>query len=176
MRIRDRSVSGQCAPTCLPIACTRRPTLGSLPATAHLKRGALTTALPSARAEAKSTAFTTRTRITWRTPSPLRTTSSARSRHTRPSASSNSPRSGQGVLPDETSATVSEVLVSLSTLIELKEGSTAARSIRRSSPLGTERSVRRYTSMVAMLGSIMPAPFAIPTIEPPATAARRTLG
>ena len=71
---------------------------------------------------------------------------------------------------------MSDVLVSLSMLMELKVGPTAAGSIRRSASLGTERSVSRNTSMVAMLGSIMPAPFAIPTIDPPPTAALRTFG
>ncbi len=66
----------------------------------------------------------------------------------------------------ETRATVSDVLVSLSTLIELKVVATADASIRRSSSLGTARSVRRYTSIVAMLGSIIPAPFAEPDDRP----------
>ncbi len=71
---------------------------------------------------------------------------------------------------------MSDVLVSLSMLMELNVGSTADESMRRRPARGTARSVRRYTSIVAMLGSIIPAPLAIPTIEPLPTTARRTLG
>src|ERR1017187_5770505 len=125
-RSPDRSVPGARDPTCFPTAWTSRPTLGSFPATAHFSRGALTTVFPSARADEASGAFTTDTRITCRTPSPLRTTSSARSAHTVWSARSKSAASGHGTPPEETRATVSDVLVSLSTLIELKIGQTEA--------------------------------------------------
>ena len=71
---------------------------------------------------------------------------------------------------------MSDVLVSLSTLIALKLGSTARASIARNSARGTAMSVKMYTSIVARFGSIMPAPFAIPTMLPAPTVARRIFG
>ena len=75
-----------------PTALTMRPTFGSSPNTAVLTSGELTTALPIAAACSAVPGARTATRITCSTPSPLRTTSAARSRQTpaiaRPSASS----------------------------------------------------------------------------------------
>ena len=71
---------------------------------------------------------------------------------------------------------MSDVLVSVSTEMQLKLTSTAASSASRSASRGTSASVSRYTSMVARFGSIIPAPFAIPTSIPSPSAARRTLG
>ena len=73
-------------------------------------------------------------------------------------------------------AAFSEVLMSLSMLIELKLPSTASVSMRRNCARGTLRSVTRKTRSVARLGSIIPAPLAMPTIDPPPTSARRILG
>ena len=75
----------------------------------------------------------------------------------------NSSRS-TGKIPLERSATVSLVDVSVSTLMLLNDRFTLCRrtpSIRSS---GTMASVNMYTSMVAMLGSIIPAPFAVARI------------
>ena len=66
--------------------------------------------------------------------------------------------------------------MSLSMLIALKLASIALASSARNSPRGTARSVRRYTSIVARFGSIMPAPLAMPTMLPPPTSARRIFG
>ncbi len=93
-----------------------------------------------------------------------------------PSASENARRSGQGTFEDETSATVSDVEVSLSTEMRLKLWAVASASAARSASRGTSRSVSRNTSIVARFGSIIPAPLAIPTIRPPPTSATRTFG
>mmetsp|Transcript_23991 Transcript_23991/g.78202 ORF Transcript_23991/g.78202 Transcript_23991/m.78202 type:complete len:420 (+) Transcript_23991:752-2011(+) len=70
----------------------------------------------------------------------------------------------------------SEVDWSASMDMQLKEASAAAASMRCSSARGTATSVSTKESMVAMSGSIMPAPLAVPTMEPPAAEARRSLG
>src|ERR1017187_9354018 len=131
MRTPARLTSGAWMPTCLPIAMMMRPTLGSLPAKAHFTSGALMTALPSARASPSEGAPHTVVRTTWRTPSPLRTTSSARSAHTVASACAKAASSLQGTAPEESNTTVSEVLVSVSMLMQLKLGPTAKGSKRR---------------------------------------------
>ena len=79
-------------------------------------------------------------------------------------------------MPDESSSTVSDVLVSESMLMQLKLQSTAGTNMRRSSARGIARSVSKNTNMVARLGSTMPAPLAKPTMLPRPTEARRTLG
>lgn len=78
--------------------------------------------------------------------------------------------------PEETSATVSDVLMSLSTLMQLKLSRATSVSHSRSTARGTLMSVKMYTSMVAKLGSIIPAPLAMPTTRPPSTVAARILG
>jgi hypothetical protein len=55
---------------------------------------------------------------------------------------------------------VSEVLVSVSTESMLKLRCTTRRSIPSRGPCSSLASVKRYTSMVAMLGSIIPEPLA----------------
>lgn len=69
-------------PMNLPTAASSLPTLGSLPAMAHLNKGELTTARPMSRAMRKDGAFLTVTWMTWLVPSPLRTMSSASFLHT----------------------------------------------------------------------------------------------
>ena len=88
--VARRSRSGAVRPKYEPTAATSRPTLGSLPATAHLKRGELTTALPTPRASSGVGAPRTATRMTCLVPSPLRATSPASCVHTAVSAASNS--------------------------------------------------------------------------------------
>jgi hypothetical protein len=166
------------SPACLPMAWTSRPTLGSLPATAHLKRGALTIAFPSARAAGNPAPLRTDTRITWRTPSPLRTTSSARSAHTTAlQRGLEFPGSGQGTRPDETRATVSDVLVSLSMLMELKVG--LHRLGKHRAQLGPpwDRHVgQEIDQHGGQLGSIMPGALCDPDDRAAADRPRRTLG
>mmetsp|Transcript_14591 Transcript_14591/g.46846 ORF Transcript_14591/g.46846 Transcript_14591/m.46846 type:complete len:245 (-) Transcript_14591:720-1454(-) len=85
-----RSSCGAALPRKEPTAPTMRPTLGSLPATAVLTSGELTTALPTPRASSADGAPRTATRSTCVVPSPLRATSAASWSHTRFSAASNS--------------------------------------------------------------------------------------
>mmetsp|Transcript_38510 Transcript_38510/g.103230 ORF Transcript_38510/g.103230 Transcript_38510/m.103230 type:complete len:310 (-) Transcript_38510:215-1144(-) len=157
------------APSCWPTLPTRRPTLGSLPATAHLKRGPLATARPTRSAAASLDAPVTETRITCWVPSPFRTSCCARSRHTSRRAASKAPASPHSTRRLHRRATVSLVDSSPSTDTALKLHATALRSISWSSwgPQGRSASVRTYPSMVAMLGSIMPAPFAKATMRAP---------
>ena len=65
---------------------------------------------------------------------------------------------------------------SASTLMQLKEAAATRRSIGCSCSRGTATSVSTYASIVAMSGSIMPAPLAKPTSLPPHASAARTLG
>jgi hypothetical protein len=76
-------------------------------------------------------------------PSPLRATSSASSEQTSASARAKAAASGRGALREDSATTVSEVLVSLSMVMQLNEPSQAALSAARSSSRGTSRSVRR---------------------------------
>ena len=85
-------------------------------------------------------------------------------------ASANSTRSSRGLLsptltpewPLASMSTVSLVLMSPSTVMQLKVPATASESVFCRKLRGTEKSVARKASMVAMLGWIMPAPFAMP--------------
>mmetsp|Transcript_27628 Transcript_27628/g.86402 ORF Transcript_27628/g.86402 Transcript_27628/m.86402 type:complete len:464 (-) Transcript_27628:13-1404(-) len=179
-----RSSCGAALPRKEPTAPTMRPTLGSLPATAVLTSGELTTALPTPRASSADGAPRTATRSTCVVPSPLRATSAASWSHTRFSAASNSASAssrsavgaGSSTRPLEKRTSESEVDWSASMDMQLKEASAAAASMRCSSARGTATSVSTKESMVAMSGSIMPAPLAVPTMEPPAAEARRSLG
>mmetsp|Transcript_81367 Transcript_81367/g.225304 ORF Transcript_81367/g.225304 Transcript_81367/m.225304 type:complete len:252 (+) Transcript_81367:196-951(+) len=178
--MRQTHPSAMGAPAVLsawPTLPTSRPTLGSLPATADLKSGPLTTALATRAAVASSAAPSTATRMTCSVPSPLRTTCAARSRHTAPSALAKASASGQQVWPLESSATVSLVDSSPSTEMALKLLPTASASwaCNVGRPPGTLASVRRKHNIVAMLGSTMPAPLAKPTSRaPPGSSAELT--
>mmetsp|Transcript_82120 Transcript_82120/g.163560 ORF Transcript_82120/g.163560 Transcript_82120/m.163560 type:complete len:331 (-) Transcript_82120:27-1019(-) len=112
-------------------------------------------------------------------PSPLRTTSSERATQRSVSAASNSTRpaaSRAGPVPEDTQTRESEVDWSASTLAQLNEASALRRSIGRSTSRGTGTSVSTKASIVAISGSIMPAPFAKPTNDPPHARALRSLG
>mmetsp|Transcript_25135 Transcript_25135/g.62228 ORF Transcript_25135/g.62228 Transcript_25135/m.62228 type:complete len:265 (-) Transcript_25135:894-1688(-) len=164
-------------PSALPNAHARRPMFGSLPAIADLSRGELMTLLASALAMAKLGALLTLHSITCFTPSPLRTISLLSCRDTSKSASWNSSSCASGSLSpspppsgtrfDDSSQTVSEVDSSASMLIQLKVSATTLSSVFCSVARGTAMSVRMKTSIVAMLGSIMPAPLATPTTLAP---------
>eukprot|EP00967_Tisochrysis_lutea_P070494 scaffold93048_cov34-Tisochrysis_lutea.AAC.3 len=60
--------------------------------------------------------------------------------------------------------------------MQLNVSSAELESIFCSSALGTSMSVRMKHNIVAILGSIMPAPLAMPTMVPPHTSARRSFG
>mmetsp|Transcript_17011 Transcript_17011/g.47787 ORF Transcript_17011/g.47787 Transcript_17011/m.47787 type:complete len:290 (+) Transcript_17011:18-887(+) len=162
-----------------PMAPASRPVLGSFPATAHLNSGELTMWRPKYRACFISPGkLVMATRITWDVPSPLRTMSAASPLQMSNNADSNSAMSTSSeIWLDATRTAVSLVDSSPSTDMALKDSSTAARRRRCRSAFGTVASVRMYASMVAMLGSIMPAPLAIPTTRAPFDRVRlRTLG
>ena len=101
-------------------------------------------------------------------PSPPRTIPSASSRHTEVSPSRNAPYDASSTtapdVPFASSMTQSFVEHSPSTVIALNVSLTASRSARSSSPFGTAASVVTKPSIVAIIGSIIPEPFAIPPI------------
>mmetsp|Transcript_14019 Transcript_14019/g.44909 ORF Transcript_14019/g.44909 Transcript_14019/m.44909 type:complete len:283 (+) Transcript_14019:409-1257(+) len=149
-----------------------RPTLASLPAMAVFTSGELTTALPIPWASWPVGAPCTCTRMTCCVPSPLRTTSWASSLQMRESASvkmaSSSSAGSLAFFWLDSSMIESEVDWSLSTEMRLNEPSelTAFASVFFKSSGSASMSVIMYTSMVAMLGSIMPAPLAMPVKRP----------
>ena len=71
---------------------------------------------------------------------------------------------------------MSEVDWSASTDMQLNDASAAARSIRCISPRGIATSVSTNASIVAMFGSIIPAPLAMPHTRPPAAGWARSFG
>ena len=73
-------------------------------------------------------------------------------------------------------AAVSLVEVSVSMLSALKVRSITRRNIRSRSAVSTATSVRNSVISVAMSGSIMPTPLAMPTTRASPTAACATLG
>mmetsp|Transcript_37689 Transcript_37689/g.91542 ORF Transcript_37689/g.91542 Transcript_37689/m.91542 type:complete len:241 (-) Transcript_37689:324-1046(-) len=111
-------------------------------------------------------------------PSPLRTISFARPWHTSRRALLNSPRSKAAVTWFEAiETTVSLVDSSPSIERQLNVSLTIVDSISCKSFLEMVASVMIYESMVAMFGSIIPAPLAIPTILLPFDSVLlRTLG
>mmetsp|Transcript_19927 Transcript_19927/g.76435 ORF Transcript_19927/g.76435 Transcript_19927/m.76435 type:complete len:242 (+) Transcript_19927:361-1086(+) len=152
----------------LPTAITSLPTFGSFPATAVLTNRELTSFLPMRRARGSVAAPSTLTRMTCCTPSPLRTTSIERASHTscsalwKAAARSSSVAPGRRRRPLAAAIRVSLVDWSPSTLRQLKDECAAAGSAARSCSREMSASVRMYTSIVARLGSTMPAPLATP--------------
>ena len=154
-----------------------RPQFGSPPKTAVLT----SIEFPIRRA-ARSASFAERaprtsTRRSFVAPSPSRASCRTRSSHTDWSATSNCFASREPARsavrierPLAKNITESEVDVSPSTESRLKVASVTRRSIARSRTGEIFASVARKQSIVAMLGSIMPAPLAIPwsvTFSPP---------
>ena len=91
-------------------------------------------------------------------------------------ADRNSPGAAGPRSPEDRRIAVSLVLWSESTEILLRLLSTHHARCPRSSSRATATSVSRKHRSVAMLGSIIPAPFAVPTMRPFPTAADLTLG
>mmetsp|Transcript_9297 Transcript_9297/g.14364 ORF Transcript_9297/g.14364 Transcript_9297/m.14364 type:complete len:228 (+) Transcript_9297:623-1306(+) len=117
------------------------------------------------------------TAITWEVPSPFLTISEARPTHIFSRAWRNSFSSSSGKWFEAKRATVSLVDSSPSTEMLLKDFSTASDNICWRFAFGMATSVRMYDSMVAMFGSIIPAPFPIATILAPfLKVADRTFG
>jgi hypothetical protein len=73
-------------------------------------------------------------------------------------------------------AAVSEVEVSVSTDSELNVRATTRRKAASSRSAGTAASVKTRAIIVAMSGSIMPTPLAMPTTDAPPARADATLG
>ena len=134
--------------------------------------GELAMASATTLAEASETAPRTATWISFCAPSPSRTTCRASSCSSPASASRNPARisppsagtSGCSACPVAKSSTVSEVEVSLSTVVQLKEVSTPAFSADCSAAAGIFASVATKQSIVAMSGAIMPDPLAMPVM------------
>mmetsp|Transcript_9451 Transcript_9451/g.16202 ORF Transcript_9451/g.16202 Transcript_9451/m.16202 type:complete len:355 (+) Transcript_9451:390-1454(+) len=168
LQTQPSAIAAPEAPRVCPTLPIKRPTFGSFPATADLKSGPFTTALPTFMAIRSSSAPVTATRITCRVPSPLRTTCAARSRQSPRRA----PRKVSGDTPEtrplEMRTVLSLVDSSPSTEMALKLSETASdRTSCISSRLSSLASVIKKHSMVAILGSIIPAPLAIPTSRAP---------
>mmetsp|Transcript_542 Transcript_542/g.1242 ORF Transcript_542/g.1242 Transcript_542/m.1242 type:complete len:295 (+) Transcript_542:333-1217(+) len=160
--------SGKNLPMNDPMAPAIRPVLGSFPEMAHLTNGELTRCRPIRRASySEPGKLLMATRITCPVPSPLRTRSAERPPVTSSSALRNSSSEDSGLSPDAIATTVSLVDSSPSMLIELNDRSHASVSMLCSLLFSIIASVMMYPSIVAMFGSIIPAPFATPTIRVP---------
>mmetsp|Transcript_9707 Transcript_9707/g.21043 ORF Transcript_9707/g.21043 Transcript_9707/m.21043 type:complete len:302 (-) Transcript_9707:487-1392(-) len=160
--------SGKNLPMKEPMAPAIRPVLGSLPEIAHLTKGEFTRCRPILRASysepGKLFMFT---RMTCPVPSPFRTRSAERPCVTSNRALWNSSSEESSLRPDAIATTVSLVDSSPSILIELNERLHAFESILCNLLFSIVASVMMYPNIVAMLGSIIPAPLATPTIRVP---------
>ena len=140
--------------------------------------GELATAIATRFADLAVTAPVTSMRTSLRAPSPSRMTCSARSSSTSSSARAKSfsirlralppsPDGTRGCLacPVANNSTVSEVEVSLSTVVQLKLRSVPLRSMVCMASAGSLASVKMKHSIVAMSGAIMPEPLAKPLMR-----------
>mmetsp|Transcript_22081 Transcript_22081/g.47922 ORF Transcript_22081/g.47922 Transcript_22081/m.47922 type:complete len:219 (-) Transcript_22081:1721-2377(-) len=170
-KVKDISATlsvGKNLPMKLPIAPAILPVLGSLPEMAHFTNGEFTKCLPILRASYSDPGkLEIVTRMTCPVPSPLRTRSAERPSHTSNKASFNSSSDDRGLSPDAIATTVSLVDSSPSTLIELNDRLHASVSIVCNLLFSIVASVMIYPSIVAMFGSIIPAPLATPTTRTP---------
>mmetsp|Transcript_15251 Transcript_15251/g.27718 ORF Transcript_15251/g.27718 Transcript_15251/m.27718 type:complete len:332 (-) Transcript_15251:627-1622(-) len=169
--VRDMSSTlslGKNFPMNEPIAPAIRPVLGSFPEIAHLTKGELTKCRPILRASySEPGKLLIRTRITCPVPSPFRTRSAERPSVTSNRALRNSSSEESSLSPDAMATTVSLVDSSPSILIELNDRLHASVSILWSLLFSIFASVIMYPSIVAIFGSIIPAPLATPTILVP---------
>ena len=162
----------------LPIAIATRPQFGSPPCTAVFTSGELTIALATRLACASSRAESTCTSISEWAPSPSRAICLVRSSATSYRAASNASSSTGPAAPDAMITDESLVDVSVSTLTQLNVRSTTRRNAASRSADVSSASVNSSEMCVAMSGSIIPTPFAIPTTRAvlPATVASASLG
>src|SRR5882724_141094 len=161
----------------LPRAIMIRPQLGSWPLMAVFTSGELATLRAATSASFRLAAPRTMIETSLVAPSPSCTSMRASRPVSASSAAANSrvprpPRSigGFSARPLAMTATVSLVEVSLSTVMRLNERSTVRLSTGSSAPRATAASVVTKQNIVAMWGSIMPTPLAIPprvTVRPP---------
>ena len=84
--------------------------------------------------------------------------------------------SSNGTAPEEMVTNVSDVLVSESTEMQLKVLSGTRGTMSRRAAREMATAVVMNTSIVAMLGSTMPAPLATPTMRPPPMSSLRSFG
>ncbi|MCY1544630.1 hypothetical protein D9M68_805270 [compost metagenome] len=169
MASRSRSAGSPALPT----AMTTRPQLASSPAMAVLTKGLSAMALAMRKALSSETAPSTWMETCLVAPSPSRTTWMASSNRTSQRASPKISARGSSrlrigstaALPVAKASSVSEVEVSLSTVMELKLVwlCLASRACSTSAAIGM--SVTTKLSMVAMSGAIMPEPLAMPLIR-----------
>ena len=143
-----------------------RPQLGSPPAQAHLTRVEFAMASAAARAAFSVAAPVTSTSTKRETPSPSLTIMRAKARVTSSKAASKTLTEGVTPLrPLASKMTVSLVLMSPSMVMRLKEFATERRREARRAGCEIAASVVTTQSMVAMFGSIIPAPLAIPPMR-----------
>src|SRR5262249_23751938 len=170
-RARTRRSRTRAAPT----VWRMRPQFGSAPKTAVFTRSEFAIRRAARSASAVRAAPETETVTSFVAPSPSRARARASDSATSPSAVSKrpapplaGPRSAAWpASPLASSTTQSEVDVSPSTVTRLKVASAASRSARRRKAGATAASVKRKASIVAMSGSIMPEPLAMPpTVSP----------
>ena len=153
------------------------PSSGSAPCTAVFTSGELTIALATRFAWARSRARSTTTSSSFVAPSPSRAICLVSDSATTPSACSSSSPSTGPAAPLASTTAVSLVDVSVSMLTQLNVRSTTRRKRSSSSAASTSASVTSTAIIVAMSGSIIPTPLAMPTTRagPSPTVASATL-
>src|SRR6266853_1965278 len=175
-----RSAATRAGP--LPSAIMMRPQLGSAPLIAVFTSGELATERAASTASRRVRAPRTAISTSFVAPSPSSTSMRARRSVMASSARANwrsplPPRSSDAfsASPLASRATVSLVDWSPSTVMRLNERSTERRSTRGSESRATIASVARKQNIVAMCGSSMPTPLAMPPMVTgrPATSTRR---
>ena len=157
----------------MPTAITIRPQLASSPAIAVFTSGELATTIAIFLADFPDAAPVTSMRTSFCAPSPSRITCNARSSSSPFSARAKSarilpPSAGTRlclVCPVAISSTVSEVDVSLSTVVQLNVSATPFFSRDCRTGAGILASVKMKHSIVAMSGAIMPLPLAMPVMR-----------
>src|SRR5207249_2011977 len=154
----------------LPRAIMIRPQFGSAPLSAVLTSGEFATLRAARSASRRLVAPRTAIATSFVAPSPSATgaRASPRIRASAPAANCGSPRPRSrgrfSASPLASTATVSLVDWSASTVMRLNDRSTVRRTTAVSAAGATTASVAAKQNMVARWGSIMPTPFAIPPI------------
>src|SRR5688572_5924573 len=182
---RPTRAGSRLAMPALPMAARMRPRLGSEAKNAVFTSGELAIDLATAKHSPTDSPSSTWMVMNLVAPSPSRTMACARSCATSttvteswPNSCVPSPRiSGLPARPVATSRSVSLVEVSPSTEMALNERLATRRARYCSESSAMQASVAITPSMVAMLGSIMPAPLAIPVtviVRPSITTSRET--
>ena len=151
----------------LPTAMATRPQFGSAPCTAVFTSGEFTMAFATVFACPASRAPSTVTSMSVSAPSPSRAICFVRLSSTSWSAVSNAFASASPAAPLARITAVSLVLVSVSTETQFSVRFTTSRNTESSDGASIAASVNTIAIIVAMSGSIMPTPFATPTMRAP---------